>query len=161
MSNLNEEDLAKYMENESIVKLYQFNDDKGHWQQMISYETVDGELVQEWCGCMAVDVPVNYLLIEYEDFIAELSYKERELSKKKENFNQKEFEIIYTSDIDFKSLYGSTAEKVRKQHANTVLKKLKTEINNLELSIDWLKRYISFLRELVQVKRVIMEGRKQ
>ena len=42
MSNLNEEDIAKYMENESIVKLYQFNDDKGHWQQMISYETVDG-----------------------------------------------------------------------------------------------------------------------
>lgn len=157
MSNLNEEDIAKYMENESIVKLYQFNDDEGHWQQMISYETVDGELVQEWCGCMAVDVPVNYLLIEYEDFIAELSYKEMELSKKKEIFNQEEFEIIYISDIDFKSLYGSTAEKVRKQHANTVLKKLKTEINNLELSIDWLKRYVSFLRELIRVKRVMME----
>ena len=157
MSNLNEEDIAKYMENESIVKLYQFNDDNGQWQQMISYETVDGELVQEWCGCMAVDVPVNYLLIEYEDFIAELSYKEMELSKKKEIFNREEFEIIYISDIDFKSLYGSTAEKVRKQHANTVLKKLKTEINNLELSIDWLKRYISFLRELIRVKRVLME----
>ena len=154
---MNEEDIAKYMENESIVKLYQFNDDNGQWQQMISYETVDGELVQEWCGCMAVDVPVNYLLIEYEDFIAELSYKEMELSKKKENFNQKEFEIIYTSDIDFKSLYGSTAEKVRKQHANTVLKKLKTEINNLELSIDWLKRYISFLKELIRTKRMGVE----
>lgn len=106
---------------------------------------------------MAVDVPVNYLLIEYEDFIAELSYKEMELSKKKENFNQKEFEIIYTSDIDFKSLYGSTAEKVRKQHANTVLRDLKTEINNLELSIDWLKRYIVFIRELICVKRVLMK----
>ena len=160
MSNLNEEDIAKYMENESIVKLYQFNDDKGHWQQMISYETVDGELVQEWCGCMAVDVPVNYLLIEYEDFITELSYKEMELSKKKEIFNKEEFEIIYISDIDFKSLYGSTVEKVRKQHASTVLKPLKTKLNGLELSIDYLKRYIVFIRELIRVKRVMMENKK-
>ena len=157
MSNLNEEDIAKYMENESIVKSYQFNDDKGHWQHLISYETVDGELVQEWCGCMAVDVPVNYLLIEYEGFIAELSYKEMELSKKKENFNQKEFEIIYMSDINFKELYGSTSEKVRKQHASNELKPLKDELQGLELSIDYLKRYISFLRELIHVKRTIME----
>lgn len=159
MSDLNEEDIARYMETESIVKSYQFNDDKGHWQQMISYETVDGELVQEWCGCMAVDVPVNYLLIKYEDFIAELSYKEMELSKKKENFNQKEFEIVYMSDINFKELCGSTSEKVRKQHAIKELKPLKDELNGLELSIDYLKRYISFLRELIRVKRTIMESK--
>ena len=159
MSNLNEEDIAKYMENESIVKSYQFNDDKGHWQHLISYETVDGELVQEWCGCMAVDVPVNYLLIEYEGFIAELSYKEMELSKKKENFNQKEFEIVYLSDINFKELYGSTSEKVRKQHASNELKPLKDELQGLELSIDYLKRYIVFIRELIRVKRTIMESK--
>lgn len=157
MSNLNEEDIAKYMENESIVKSYQFNDDKGHWQHLISYETVDGELVQEWCGCMAVDVPVNYLLIEYEGFIAELSYKEMELSKKKENFNQKEFEIVYLSDINFKELYGSTSEKVRKQHASNELKPLKDELQGLELSIDYLKRYIVFIRELCKWKRTVKE----
>ena len=157
MSNLNEEDIAKYMENESIVKSYQFNDDKGHWQHLISYETVDGELVQEWCGCMAVDVPVNYLLIEYEGFIAELSYKEMELSKKKENFNQKEFEIVYMSDINFKELYGSTSEKVRKQHASNELKPLKDELQGLELSIDYLKRYIVFIRELCKWKRTVKE----
>ena len=89
--------------------------------------------------------------------IVELTHKETKYMELKEQYNSKEFDIIYTSDIDFKSLYGSTAEKVRKQHANTVLKKLKTEINNLELSIDWLKRYISFLRELIRTKRVLME----
>ena len=160
MSNLNEDDIARYMENESIVKSYQFNDDKGQWQQMISYETVDGELVQEWCGCMAVDVPVNYLLIKYEDFIAELSYKEMELSKKKENFNQKEFEIVYMSDINFKELYGSTSEKVRKQHASKVLKSLKTKLNGLELSIDYLKRYLVFIRELCKWKRTVKESKQ-
>ena len=97
------------------------------------------------------------LLLTYEDLIVELSHKETEYMGLKEQYNQKEFEIVYMSDINFKELYGSTSEKVRKQHANTVLKKLKTEINNLELSIDWLKRYISFLRELIHVKRTIME----
>ena len=159
MSNLNEKDIAKYMENESIVKSYQFNDDKGHWQHLISYETVDGELVQEWCGCMAVDVPVNHLLIKYEDFIAELSRKETEYLKLKEDYDSKEFEIVYLSDINFKELYGSTSEKVRKQHASTVLKPLKTKLTGLELSIDYLKRYISFLRELIHVKRTIMESK--
>jgi len=157
MSNLNEKDIAKYMENESIVKSYQFNDDKGHWQHLISYETVDGELVQEWCGCMAVDVPVNHLLIKYEDFIAELSRKETEYLKLKEDYDSKEFEIVYLSDINFKELYGSTSEKVRKQHASNELKPLKGELQGLELSIDYLKRYISFLRELIRVKRTIME----
>ena len=63
--------------------------------------------------------------------------------------------------MTIKVISQTTAEKVRKQHANTVLRDLKTEINNLELSIDWLKRYIVFLRELIKTKRVIMEGRKQ
>ena len=152
MSNLNEKDIAKYMENESIVKSYQFNDDKGHWQHLISYETVDGELVQEWCGCMAVDVPVNHLLIKYEDFIAELSRKETEYLKLKEDYDSKEFEIVFMSDINFKELYGSTSEKVRKQHAKTVLSDLDSQISSLELSINWLKNYILFLRELVRVK---------
>jgi hypothetical protein len=56
------------------------------------------------------------------------------------------------SDINFKELYGSTSEKVRKQHAKTELSDLYGQINSLELSINWLKNYIPFLRELVRVK---------
>ena len=89
--------------------------------------------------------------------IVELTHKEIKYMELKEQYNSKEFEIVYMSDIDFKELYGSTSEKVRKQHASKVLKPLKTKLNGLELSIDYLKRYISFLRELIRVKRTIMK----
>lgn len=152
MSNLNEEDIAVYQEeSESIVKAYQLNDNGG-WQQLISYDT-NGELISEWCGCMAVDVPGNFLLIEYENLLAELSNKEVELSKLNEKYTNKEFNIVFMSDIDFKALYGSTAEKVRKQHARMTLKSLNDEINKLELSIEWIKNYLLFLRELIRSKR--------
>ena len=89
--------------------------------------------------------------------IVELTHKETEYMKLKEQYNSKEFEIVYMSDINFKELYGNTSEKVRKQHASVELKLLKDELQGLELSIDYLKRYISFLRELIRVKRVLME----
>ena len=99
------------------------------------------------------DVPVERLLIEWEKLVVELSDKEVELAGKKEDYNRKEFEIVFQSDIDFKGLYGSTSEKVRKQHAKTVLSKLDNEINSLELSINWIKQYIPLLREVIKTKR--------
>jgi hypothetical protein len=110
-----------------------------------------------WLAIPAADVPLDDLLLCYEDLIIELSQKETEHIEVKEDYDSKEFEIVFLSDINFKELYGSTSEKVRKQHASTVLKPLKTKLNGFELSIDYLKRYISFLRELIRVKRTIME----
>ena len=72
-----------------------------------------------------------------------------------ENYNSKR-------DYCLKFFEDNVSEKykVRKQHASTVLKSLKDELNGLELSIDYLKRYISFLRELIRTKRVLMEVKK-
>lgn len=147
MSNLNEEEIA-ILTGKPVEGDVRFTEEMG-WQE---YNKEYG-----WLAIPALDVPKSMLLLTYEDLIVELSRKETEYMRLKEQYNQKEFEIVYMSDINFKELYGSTSEKVRKQHANIVLKKLKTEINNLELSIDWLKRYISFLRELIRTKRVLME----
>ena len=78
---------------------------------------------------------------------------------KKEEHDSKEFEIVYQSDIDFKALYGSTAEKVRKQHAKNELSDLNKEIKSLELSIDYLKRRLNYLKGLVTVKTALIEAK--
>lgn len=98
--------------------------------------------------------------IEWYNLISELSKKEEKLYNKKEEYNQKEFEIVFIEDIDFKALYGSTAEKVRKQHAKTILKELDNEIKSLELSIDYLKRRLTYLKGLVTVKTALLEVKK-
>ena len=162
MSNLNENDIARYTEaQEANWELdYMKGDCKlmkndGRWKQVISVDKETG--ARGWNHVRAMDVPLDSLIREYEELLIELSDKETEYMRLKEQYNSKEFEILYMSDIDFKKLYGSTAEKVRKQHAIKELKPLKDELNGLELSINYLKRYIVFIRELIRTKRVLME----
>ena len=134
-----------------IVRDYKLNDN-GNWEQLIAYETEKKEEVKEWCGCVITDVPVERLLISWEFLVAELSLKEIALCNKKEEYDKKEFEIVYTSDIDFKALYGSTSEKVRKHHAKNELSELDDKINSLELSINWIKNYIQLIKEVIRSK---------
>ena len=109
----------------------------------------------------SVDAFVLDNCVEWYNLISELSKKEEELYFKKEEYNQREFEIVFQSDIDFKGLYGSTAEKVRKQHAKTELKELDKEIKGLELSVDYLKRRLSYLKGLVTVKTALLDAKKK
>ena len=104
-----------------------------------------------------IDRVVDLDLEEWTNLVSELSVKELEYKKLKSEYAEKEFEIVYMSDIDFKGIYGSTAEKVRKQHASTELKSLKDKIDSLELSINYITRRLVFLREVVQCKRLMME----
>ena len=147
MSNLNEEDIA-ILTGKPVEGDVRFTEEMG-WQE---YNKEYG-----WLAIPAADVPLDDLLLCYEDLIIELSLKETEYLKLKEDYDSKEFEIVFMSDINFKELYGSTSEKVRKQHASIELKPLKDELQGLELSIDYLKRYISFLRELIRTKREVKE----
>ena len=149
MSNLNEMDIARYQEGIKIVD-YRI-DELGYWEGLHD----DGTIERDWRPVLCHEVPVKYLLETYHCMIIELTHKETEYMRLKEQYNQKEFEIVYLSDINFKELYGSTSEKVRKQHASTELKPLKTKLNGLELSIDYLKRYIVFIRELCKWKRTV------
>ena len=162
MSNLNEEEIARYTEaQEANWELdYMEGDCKlmkndGRWKQVISVDKGTGARV--WNHVRAMDVPLDSLIREYEELLIELSDKEVEYMELQEQYNSKEFEIVYMSDINFKELYGSTSEKVRKQHASKVLKPLKDELHSLELSIDYLKRYIVFIRELCKWKRTVKE----
>lgn len=134
-----------------IVRDYRLND-SGFWEMLVAVETKDGEKL-EWCGCTIIDVPVENILLVWGDLINELSLKETALCKKKEVYDKKEFEIVFMNkDIDFKELYGSASEKVRKQHAKDMLIELNNEIKSLELSISWIKNYIPLLKNRLSLK---------
>ena len=96
----------------------------------------------------------NYLT-EWENLISELSNKEVMLYHKKTAYPVRSDEII--AETNFKELYGANNQKVRDNHVKTVLAKDYETIKALEFSIDWIGRRISFLRELVRTKRVLME----
>lgn len=94
-------------------------------------------------------------LTEWENLISELSNKEVMLYHRKTVYQQESDRII--AETNFKELYGANNQKVRDNHVKTVLAKDYEVIKALEFSIDWIGRRISFLRELVKTKRVLME----
>ena len=147
MSDLNEQDIAKI--NEAAK------------EREITVELENVEISDEFKDFLEnnpmTKTTVAKDLWEWSKLITELSLKEEKLIGLKTDYNQKEFKIIFQSDIDFKKLYGSTSEKVRKQHATTELKELSDEIHDLELRIDYLKRRISFLKQLIHTKTIIIE----
>ena len=126
MSNLNEQDIAEYMEEKKVYSK----------------------------DCTIVD-----LVCEWEDLIEELSEKEIDYYYNKQAYQQLGDKII--AETDFKALYGANNQKVRDNHVKNELSDLYNTIKTLEFSIDWINRRISLVRELVQVKRVMMEVKRK
>ena len=87
--------------------------------------------------------------------MTELSSKEKALLEWKELYQSHSEMII--AETDFKALYGKNNDKVRKEHVKKELSTWYDTITDLELGISWINRRISFLRELIRVKRVLME----
>ena len=94
-------------------------------------------------------------LYEWSCLVTELSSKEKALLEWKELYQSHSEMII--AETDFKALYGKNNDKVRKEHVKKELSTWYDTITDLELSISWINRRISFLRELIRVKRVLME----
>ena len=122
----------------------------GRWKEVTSIDEKTGN--RAWNHICIVDVPMMSLIKQYELLLIELSEKEVDLSSKKEEYANKEFEIVFMSDVNFKELYGSTSEKVRKQHAKNELSKLDGEIKALEFGINWIRGYIPLLKEAIRSK---------
>lgn len=149
MSNLNENDIVENQVEEKIMEsILPKQGDIKFMEQWYEYNEKHG-----WLPIPTIDVPLDHLLMTWEDLIGELHNLELGLLIAKEQYSQKEFEIVYQSDIDFKALYGSTSEKVRKQHAANELVKLKDKIDHFELSINWIKGYIPLLKEVIRSKQ--------
>lgn len=100
----------------------------------------------------------NGLLLNLEEWsklVTELSEKEVALYKWKECYQVKSDEII--ANTDFKALYGANNQKVRDNHVKSELSDWHNTIKDLEFSIDYISRRISYLKELIRTKRMLME----
>ena len=101
------------------------------------------------------DKDITENISEWGELITELSLKEVEYAKIKDKIFDKEQWII--ENTDFKAVYGKNNADVRKQH---LMKHMQGEYDNrrnLEISIDYLKRRISFIKQLIHTKTIIME----
>ena len=94
-------------------------------------------------------------LSEWSRLVTELSENEIALYEWKEVYSVKSEEII--KNTDFKELYGKNNADVRKAHVRNELRDWDNIIHDLEFSIDYLKRRISFLKQLVHTKTVLLE----
>ena len=98
---------------------------------------------------------LELLLNEWETLINELSSKEVALYEWKEVYSIRAMEIENT--VDFKSIYGKNNADVRRMHVKQELGEWDKTIHELETSVNWIGRRISFLRELIKVKRTLLE----
>ena len=157
MSNLNENDIAVYLGDIIQIMDWRLDQESGYWLGLFD----DGTVERDWRYVPVTDVPLNNLLCEYECLVNELSSKEISYFTKKETYNgyftKKETYNALNEKIiqetDFKSLYGKDNAEVRKQHVKGELSDLYSELKDLEFSIDWIKYYIPFLREVIRSKR--------
>ena len=98
------------------------------------------------------DVPLANLFNAWESLVEDYEHVSKKLNTLKEKYDREEFKIVFMSDINFKDLYNSTAEKVRRQHAKNELKDLDKEIKDLELYVDWIKQYVPLLKAVIRSK---------
>ncbi len=101
-------------------------------------------------------VTIDDYFKEWESAIIELSEKEVDLINLKELYSEQEQEIL--SNTDFKELYGANNDKVRKNHIKKELKSLEDAKNDLIVSIDYLKRRIDFIKNIMAMQRTLIDS---
>ena len=121
-----------------------FTEENG-WEEYLNKNGV------EWCPIPMIDVPVDELLMKWEDLVFELSENEIELLKLKEYIQSESFHIETT--FDFKEAYGKNNADIRKQHIKVELADVFDKVQSLELSINWIRSYIPLLNEVVRCKQ--------
>ena len=107
----------------------------------------------------STDFGIVLLLNEWEDLVNELTDLEVDLLQSKEKYQVLSDKVI--EETDFKALYGKNNDSVRKQHVKNEFPEDYGHIKDLEFQIDWTVRRIAFLKELVRVKRTLMESKKE
>lgn len=118
MSNLNEQDIAEIQEKKLKEKTRPPFD-------------------------LTIEDKIENNLNEWSNLVTELSLKEMSYLKLKDTIFNKEQWII--DNTDFKKVYGKNNADVRKQHLQKFLKEEYELRNSHEISIDYIKRRISFL----------------
>ena len=99
-------------------------------------------------------VTIDEWFNEWDKCTNELSEKESDLITIKETYNQLEQTII--NETDFKALYGKNNETVRKNHVHNELKDIVDNKHDLELRINYLKRRIEYIKELMRMQNTLI-----
>lgn len=131
MSDLNEQDIAKYQE---------------------EMENNNEEQPKELCD---LDKSIEENLSEWSELITELCLKEVDYIKIKDRIFDKQQWM--EENTNFKEMYGKNNADVRKAHFKKFLKDEYAIRNHLEVSIDYCKMRIPFLKQLVHTKTVLRE----
>ena len=94
-------------------------------------------------------------LSEWSSLVTELSSKEIDLYYLKEDIFKKEQDII--KKTDFNTLYGANNKDVRKKHLDGIMAEDYKNKKDLQFSIDYLERRISYLKSLIYTKNISRE----
>ena len=108
------------------------------------------EIIDETMETRMFYKDVKDITNEWETLITELSLKEVDYLKIKEKIFDKQQWM--EENTDFKELYGKNNADIRKAHFKRFLTDEYAIRNSLEISIDYLKRRISFLKAMTYVK---------
>ena len=127
-----------------------FDFDGRVWRMSSPVVDKNGDESLEWNVIPITDVPGDELLRTYEDLVLELSDKEIELYILKEQYLQRESEIV--QNTDFKALYNANNQKIRDQHVKETLKDMVEKKVELQFTIDFIRNYIPLLREVLRSK---------
>ena len=117
---------------------------------------VEGETLVEEFNKTKEPKSIEDFFNEWEKAINELKDKSVELINLKESYNQMEQDIV--ENTDFKELYGANNQKVRDNHVKNELKDMVDAKHDLELRIEYLKRRIDFVKNVLAMQRVLIES---
>ena len=137
----------KYQDEITDIKEDIIEDNNGRMVKHVTF--LFGDTLDMYTGDISDD------LYEWSRLITELSENEIELFELKEKYELASEKII--DETDFKAIYGKNNAEVRKQHVKSRLYADYLVIKDLEFSIDYLKRRISYLKQLIHTKTVIRE----
>lgn len=106
--------------------------------------------------------------IEWSNILTDLTHKEKQLYQLKEDYQIKSDKILEdarkhldeTGEDIIKQAYGGNNDKIRKQYVKDKMVEDDKKIKDLEFTIDHLKRRLTYLKSLVNVKVAIMESKK-
>ena len=116
------------------------------------------------CNDTTIQGTVVENLTEWSGLVTELSTKEIELYNKKQSYESLSEKVLEdaakikaeTEEDIIKDKYGGNNDKTRKKYVKEMLSEEKAEIKTLEFSIDYIRRRISFLKQLVHTKTVLV-----
>ena len=134
-----------------VIKMTDYELENGIWKKSVVEMDKDGNESVKMVTCLITDIPVDVLLMEWEDLVTELSAKEVAYFNLKEYYESESHHLETT--VDFKELYGKNNADVRKHHIKMELSDVYDEMKDLEFGINWIRQYIPLLKEVIRSKQ--------